>query len=79
MRVGPYIEGVDGAQALLFSAGLGDWVDDDNTVRVIEVFADGMQLAGLGFERAAPVFAGRPVYHRGTLLKISFYGHLNHF
>ena len=75
--MGRYIEGVDRTQALLFPERLDDWVDEDSTVRVIDVFVDELDLAGLGFERAAPAETGRPAYHPSTLLKIYIYGYLN--
>lgn len=75
--MGRYIEGVDRTQALLFPERLDDWVDEDSTVRVIDVFVDELDLEGLGFERAAPADTGRPAYHPSTLLKIYIYGYLN--
>jgi len=45
-------------------------------VRVIDVFIDGLDLAGLGF-KTEPADTGRPAYHPSTMLKLFIYGYLN--
>ena len=72
-----FIEGEERSQALLFPERLDDWISEDNPVRVIEVFVEGLNLAALGFERTLPAATGRPGYHPSTLLKIYIYGYLN--
>ena len=72
-----FIEGTDRGQATLFPECLEDWVGDDNPVRVIDVFVDELDLAGLGFGRAVPEVTGRPGYHPAVLLKLYIYGYLN--
>ena len=72
-----YIDGQDRTQSVLFPERLDDWVEEDNPVRVVDVFVDALDLAQLGFERAQPAETGRPAYHPGTLLKIYVYGYLN--
>jgi transposase len=72
-----FIEGDDRSQSTLLPESLDDYVADDNPVRVIEVFVDGLDLGKLGFEGAAPKATGRPAYHPATLLKIYIYGYLN--
>jgi len=42
---------------------LDDFIDEDNPVRVIDVFVDELDLAGLGFDGAVPAMTGRPSYH----------------
>ncbi len=59
-----FIEGVDRGQSTLFPECLEDWIDEDNPVRVIDVFVDELGLGGLGFGRATPEATGRPGYHR---------------
>jgi transposase len=54
-----------------------DYVGEDNPVRVIDVFVDELDLAGLGFNGVEPHATGRPAYHPATLLKIYVYGYLN--
>ena len=72
-----FIEGVDRDQSSLFPECLEDWVDEDNAVRVIDVFVDELDLRGLGFDRADPEATGRPGYHPSVLLKLYIYGYLN--
>jgi transposase len=72
-----FIEGQDRSQSTLLPESLDDYVAEDNPVRVIEVFVDGLDLAKLGFEGAVPKATGRPAYHPATLLKIYVYGYLN--
>ena len=72
-----YIEGTDRSQVTLFPNRLEDWIEEDNPVRVIDAFADGLDLKGLGFERATAAATGRPGYHPAVLLKLYVYGYLN--
>ena len=72
-----YIDGQDRTQSVLFPERLDDWVEEDNPVRVVDVFIDALDLAQLGFERAQPAETGRPAYHPAMLLKIYVYGYLN--
>lgn len=72
-----YIDGCDRTQSVLFPERLDEWIDEDNPVRVVDVFVDELDLATLGFERAQPAATGRPAYHPATLLKIYVYGYLN--
>jgi transposase len=72
-----YIEGADRNQVTLFPDRLEDWIDEDNAVRVIDAFVDGLDLIGLGFERATAAATGRPGYHPAVLLKLYVYGYLN--
>jgi len=75
--MGRYVEGQDRMQSVLFPERLDDWIHEDNTVRVIDVFVDQLDLRQLGFERADPAATGRPGYSPATLLKIYVYGYLN--
>ena len=72
-----FIEGEDRRQATLLPDCLGDYVSDENPVRVIEAFIDELDLKALGFEGVVPEVTGRPSYHPDTLLKIYLYGYLN--
>lgn len=75
--MGRYVEGQDRAQSALFPERLDDWIHEDSTVRVIDVFVDALDLRKLGFDRADPAATGRPGYSPATLLKIYVYGYLN--
>ncbi len=72
-----FVEGADRDQPTLFPECLEDWVDEDNPVRVIDVFVDNLDLADLGFAGVAPQSTGRPSYHPAVLLKLYVYGYLN--
>jgi transposase len=72
-----FVEGQDRGQSTLFPECLEDWIDEDNPVRVIDVFVDGLDLADLGFVGVDPEATGRPSYHPSVLLKLYIYGYLN--
>jgi transposase/uncharacterized small protein (DUF1192 family) len=72
-----FIEGLERGQSTLFPECLGDWVDEDNPVRVIEAFVEALDLGGLGFGGVDPKATGRPAYHPSVLLKLYIYGYLN--
>jgi transposase len=71
-----FIEGENRHQSTLFPERLDDYVAEDNSVRVIDVFVDDLDISGLGF-KTEPERTGRPAYHPNTLLKIYIYGYLN--
>ena len=72
-----FVEGVDRGQRTLFPAVLDDYVADDNPVRAVDVFVDGLDLERLGFVGVQPLDTGRPGYHPGMMLKLYIYGYLN--
>jgi hypothetical protein len=47
-----------------------DWIDEDNPVRVIDVFVDELDLGALDFGGVDPKATGRPSYHPSILLKL---------
>jgi transposase len=69
-----FIEGEDRSQASLFPERLDDYIADDNPVRLVEIFVDGLDLRSLSFEGVEPRVTGRPAYHPSTLLKFYIYG-----
>ena len=71
-----FIQGEDRSQATLFPERLDDYVAEDSSVRVIDVFLDDLDLCGLGF-KTDPNDTGRPAYHPSTMLKLFVYGNLN--
>jgi transposase len=72
-----FVEGMDRGQSTLFPERLEDWIDEENPVRVIDVFVDELKLAELGFCGVDPEATGRPSYHPAVLLKLYIYGYLN--
>lgn len=72
-----FVQGVPRNQVVMFPESLDEYVNDDNPVRFIDAFVDGLDLRALGFERAVPAETGRPPYAPGVLLKLYVYGYLN--
>jgi transposase len=72
-----FVGGLDRGQSTLFPECLGDWIGEDNPVRVIDVFVDELDLVELGFNGVEPEVTGRPSYHPSVLLKLYIYGYLN--
>jgi transposase len=72
-----FVEGVDRGQSTLFPALLDDYVAEDNPVRAVDAFVDGLDLDNLGFVGVQPLDTGRPAYHLGMMLKLYIYGYLN--
>jgi transposase len=76
-RLSGFVEGIDRSQGSLFPAELEDYVVEDDLVRAVDAFVEGLDLGKLGFGRVVPLEKGRPCYHPATLLKIYIYGYLN--
>lgn len=72
-----YIEGINRDQLTLFPDQLDNYISEENPIRFVDVFVEGLDLKELGFERARPKQTGRPGYHPATLLKLYIYGYLN--
>ena len=72
-----FVEGADRDQSSFLPETLEDFVDEDNPIRVIDVFVDELDLGPLGFGHVLPKATGRPAYHPSVLLKLYIYGYLN--
>ena len=72
-----HISGHDRSQTLLLPESLDEYVGEDNPVRFIDAFVDGLDLTAAGFVRVAPKGTGRPGYAPKDLLKLYVYGYLN--
>src|SRR4249920_2189901 len=72
-----FVEGIDRGQSTSFPASLDDYVIEDNPVRAVDIFVDGLDFDKLGFVGVQPLDTGRPGYHPRVLLKIYIYGYLN--
>jgi transposase len=72
-----FVEEADRGQWTLLPECLEDWIEEDNPVRVIDVFVDELDLGELGFSGVDPKATGRPSYHPSALLKLYVYGYLN--
>jgi transposase len=69
-----FVEGDDRKQVALLPECIDEYIEQDNPVRVIDAFIDGLDLADPGFNGTAPTITGRPSYHPGVMLKIYIYG-----
>ena len=71
-----FIQGQDRDQAHLYPTSLNDAIEDDNVVRIIDMFVDSLDLQQFGFKT---IFLdnGRPAYHPADLLKLFIYGYMN--
>ena len=72
-----FVAGVDRSQTSLFPASLEDYVAEDNPIRAVDAFVDGLDLRKLGFTSIDPLDTGRPGYHPAMMLKLYAYGYLN--
>jgi transposase len=72
-----HITGHDRFQTLLLPESLDEYVGQDNPVRFIDAFVDGLDLAAAGFIRVEAKVTGRPGYAPKDLLKLYIYGYLN--
>lgn len=71
-----FIEGKDRNQTALFPVSLDDTIDENNEVRIIDLFVDSLKLENFGFRTHFPE-TGRPAYHPKVLLKLYIYGYMN--
>lgn len=72
-----YIEGEDRGQRILFPEVLDDYISEDNVVRFVDAYVDGLEMEELEFKQSAPKETGRPPYDPRDLLKLYIYGYLN--
>src|SRR5438046_7195918 len=72
-----FVEGMDRVQATLLPECLEDWVDENNSVRAVDVFVEAPDLRDIGFEGVDAAGIGRPAYHPSPMLKLYIYGYLN--
>jgi transposase len=54
-----------------------DFIAEDNPDRIIDAFAEELDIESLEFKGANPSTTGRPSYHPAVPLKIYIYGYLN--
>ena len=72
-----YIKGDSRDQTSLFPASLEEYIDTNHPVRVIDAFAERLDVVALGFDKAKPAVTGRMPYNPRDLLKLYIYGYLN--
>lgn len=72
-----YVQGASRGQKTLMPECVDDYINDDNAVRVIDVYIDSLDLNALGFTKAELCETGRPPYAPQDLLKLYVYGYMN--
>jgi transposase len=71
-----YITGQNRKQLVLFPTSLDAAVEQDNDVRLIDLFVESIDIGSMGFN-INHIENGRPAYHPKDLLKLYLYGYLN--
>ena len=71
-----FIQGQNRQQINLFPLSIEESIDQDNEVRVIDLFVNSLSLKDFGFEMDY-IENGRPAYHPDDLLKLYIYGYMN--
>lgn len=72
-----YIEGNNRYQPTMLPPILDDYIDENNSTRVIDAFVESLNLADLGFNKTDLSQTGRPPYSPYVLLKLYIYGYFN--
>ena len=63
-----FIQGANRDQLVLMRERLDDFVDEENSVRVIDAYVESLDLGHQGFEGVTPCPTGRPGYRPSVLL-----------
>lgn len=71
-----YIQGKNREQSILFPESLDQIIDQDNEVRIIDLFVESINPADFKFVIKTSI-EGRPAYNPKDLLKLFVYGYLN--
>ncbi len=71
-----YIIGQNRKQLVIFPTSLDAAVEQDNDVRLIDLFVESTDVSAIGFN-ISHTENGRPAYHPKDLLKLFLYGYLN--
>src|SRR5215210_3555891 len=72
-----FIEGKPRNQAVLFAQSLEELIEQENEVRIVDLFTESIHLPDFHFTIKTST-EGRPAYHPKDLLKLFIYGYLNH-
>ena len=71
-----YIFGADRKQINIFPITIDAAIEQENDVRIIDLFVDSINIKEFGF-KVDFVENGRPAYHPADLLKLYIYGYIN--
>lgn len=72
-----FISGDSRNQIILLPDSIDDYIDANNSVRVIDAYINSLDLLALDFSRPQPNDTGRPMYDPKDLLKLYVYGYMN--
>ena len=72
-----YILGTNSRQTSLGLWSLEEEIAPNSPARFVEVFAESLDIGGMGFTRSTPAPTGRPPYDPRDLVKLYIYGYLN--
>ena len=72
-----YIVGFNRKQTALFPRAIDEIIDQENTVRFIDIFVDQLKIVEFGFKDVRKNVNGRPPYNPADLLKLYIYGYMN--
>ena len=72
-----FIQGKNRTQSILFPQSLDQIVEQNNEVRIIDLFIESISVTDFKFVIKTTT-EGRPAYHPKDLLKLYVYGYLNH-
>ena len=67
-----FVEGIDRSQSTFFPAELEDYVAEDNLVRAVDAFVDGLDLRKLGFVRLRRWTKGGPAIIQRRCSRFTF-------
>lgn len=59
-----YIQGESRQQIVMFPEAMDDYIDEDNSVRFIDVYIDRLDLCELEFQKPEPNETGRLCIHQ---------------
>ena len=71
-----YIKGYNRNQLALFPISIDEAIEQDNEVRLIDLFIESLDIKAMGF-KVDHIENGRPAYHPKDLLKLYLYGYMN--
>jgi transposase len=69
--------GIARTQSALLPPAVEDYVGAHSLPRVIDLYVEGLDTVGLGFEKSVPAPTGRPSYAPDDLLRLYLYGYWN--
>lgn len=72
-----FINGQSREQITLLPVSIDDYIDENNSTRVIDAYVETLDMKSLGFEKSTPNETGRPMYSPKDLLKLYIYGYMN--